>query len=69
VPCMGAVMHTVNIRVSPEQIRYIVGHAEGTVLLADASLASVLAAAGGLILSVEYMARHAARGTTRADSW
>ncbi len=43
VPCMGAVMHTVNIRLSPEQIQYIVGHAEDSVLIADASLASVLA--------------------------
>ncbi len=43
VPCMGAVMHTVNIRLSPEHIRYVVGHAEDSVLLADASLAPVLA--------------------------
>ena len=28
IPCMGAVMHTVNIRLSAEQIRYVVGHAE-----------------------------------------
>ena len=47
---MGAVMHTVNIRLSAEQIRYIIGHAEDSVILADASLAPVLApvlAAGG----------------------
>src|ERR1039457_4125486 len=39
VPCMGAVLHTVNIRLSHEQIRYIVNHAQDTVLLIDASLA------------------------------
>jgi len=50
IPCMGAVMHTINIRLSAEQIRYIIGHAEDCVILADASLAPVLApvlAAGG----------------------
>jgi fatty-acyl-CoA synthase len=43
IPGMGAVMHTINIRLSAEQIRYVIGHAEDTVILADASLASVLA--------------------------
>ena len=43
IPGMGAVMHTINIRLSAEQIRYIIGHAEDSVLIADASLAPVLA--------------------------
>jgi len=50
IPGMGSVMHTINIRLSAEQIRYIIGHAEDSVLLADASLAPVLGpvlAAGG----------------------
>jgi fatty-acyl-CoA synthase len=50
IPGMGAVMHTINIRLSAEQIRYVIGHAEDSVILADASLAPVLApvlAAGG----------------------
>ena len=42
VPGMGAVMHTINIRLSAEQIRYIIGHAEDSVIIADASLAPVL---------------------------
>jgi fatty-acyl-CoA synthase len=47
---MGAVMHTINIRLSAEQIRYVIGHAGDSVIIADASLAPVLApvlAAGG----------------------
>jgi acyl-CoA synthetase (AMP-forming)/AMP-acid ligase II len=36
------VMHTINIRLAAEQIRYIIGHAEDSVLIADASLAPVL---------------------------
>jgi fatty-acyl-CoA synthase len=50
IPGVGSVMHTINIRLSAEQIRYIIGHAEDSVLLADASLAPVLGpvlAAGG----------------------
>ena len=33
VPCMGAVLHTINTRLSDEQIAYIIAHAEDTVLL------------------------------------
>ena len=50
IPGMGAVMHTLNIRLAAEQIRYIIGHAKDSVILADASLAPVLGpvlAAGG----------------------
>ncbi len=42
VPGMGAVLHTLNIRLAAEQLRYIIGHAEDGVILADASLAPVL---------------------------
>jgi fatty-acyl-CoA synthase len=38
VPNMGAVLHTVNIRLFPEQLAYIVNHAEDQVLLIDADL-------------------------------
>lgn len=33
VPCMGAVLHTINIRLSDDQIAYIIRHADDTVLL------------------------------------
>lgn len=36
-PMMGAVLHTVNIRLSAQDITYIVNHAEDRVLIADAS--------------------------------
>ncbi len=36
-PLMGAVLHTVNIRLSRDDIRYIVNHAEDRVLIVDAS--------------------------------
>ena len=43
VPSMGAVLHTLNIRLFPEQIAYVANEAEDQVVLVDASLAKVLA--------------------------
>ncbi len=43
VPSMGAVLHTLNIRLSPEQIAYVANEAEDQVVLVDASLARLLA--------------------------
>ena len=28
IPCMGAVLHTLNIRLFPEQLAYVINHAE-----------------------------------------
>ena len=39
---MGAVLHTLNIRLFPEQLTYIVNHAEDKVILVDASLVPML---------------------------
>ncbi|MEM0332017.1 MAG: fatty acid--CoA ligase [Archaeoglobaceae archaeon] len=33
IPCMGAVLHTVNVRLSPEDILYTIQHAEDEVIL------------------------------------
>lgn len=38
VPCSGAVLHTINIRLSPQHISYIINHAEDKVLIIDADL-------------------------------
>ena len=38
VPAIGAVLHTVNIRLFPEQIAFIVNHAEDKVMFVDDSL-------------------------------
>src|SRR5438046_10544975 len=36
-PCMGAVLHTVNIRLSAADLTYIINHAGDKVLIVDAS--------------------------------
>jgi fatty-acyl-CoA synthase len=42
VPCVGAVLHTLNIRLFEEQLTYIVNHAEDKVIFVDDSLVGVL---------------------------
>jgi fatty-acyl-CoA synthase len=42
IPCVGAVLHTLNIRLFEEQLTYIVNHAEDKVIFVDDSLVSVL---------------------------
>jgi fatty-acyl-CoA synthase len=42
VPSMGAVLHTLNIRLFEDDIHYVVGHAEDRVIFLDASLAEVM---------------------------
>ena len=38
IPCAGAVVHTLNIRLSHEQLKYIIDHAEDKVIFVDATL-------------------------------
>ena len=38
VPCSGAVCHTLNIRLSPDQLAYIIGHAEDKAIFVEATL-------------------------------
>ncbi len=42
-PCTGRVLHTLNIRLFPEQVTYIVNHAEDEVIFVDRSLLGLLA--------------------------
>src|SRR6059058_2228691 len=39
VPAMGAVLHTLNVRLFDEDLHYIVSHAEDRLIFLDASLA------------------------------
>ena len=41
-PCTGRVLHTLNIRLFPEQLTYIANHAEDEVIFVDRSLLSLL---------------------------
>src|SRR6186997_1600028 len=41
-PCTGRVLHTLNIRLFPEQLTYVVNHAEDEVIFVDRSLCALL---------------------------
>jgi fatty-acyl-CoA synthase len=43
VPSMGAVLHTLNLRLFPEQLIYIVNHAEDRVIIVDSTIIPLLA--------------------------
>ena len=44
VPMMGAVLHTINVRISPEQILYTINHAQDDVILVNAEFLPILEA-------------------------
>jgi fatty-acyl-CoA synthase len=54
VPCMGAVLHTLNVRLFPDQLTYIVNHAEDRVILVEDSLVPVLEKLAPTFETVEH---------------
>ena len=57
VPMIGAVLHTINIRLSPEQILYTVKHAADTVLMVHDDFLELATALAGQAASVKYWVR------------
>jgi fatty-acyl-CoA synthase len=55
IPGMGAVLHTLNVRLFPEQVTYVANHAEDRVIIVDASIAPLLAKALPEMKTVEYV--------------
>jgi fatty-acyl-CoA synthase len=54
IPSMGAVLHTLNIRLFPEQLTYVVNHAQDKVVIVDDSLIPVISKVAGDFTSVEH---------------
>lgn len=42
IPCYGAVLHTLNLRLSDDDLAYIINHADDRVIFVDSSLAAIL---------------------------
>jgi len=53
IPCMGAVLHTLNLRLPPPQLAQIINHAEDRVVIVDDILAPLLASVIAQCPSVE----------------
>lgn len=54
VPCMGAVLHTLNVRLFPDQLTYIINHGEDKVIIVDETLVEVLAGVASQLKTVEH---------------
>ncbi len=63
VPAMGAVLHTLNIRLFPEQLAYIINHAQDEVIIVDSSLVPLLAKIRDQIPSVRHFIVNGAEDT------
>ena len=55
VPAMGAVLHTLNLRLFPEQLAYVINHAEDQVIIVDSSIAGLLARVRDQIPTVRHI--------------
>jgi fatty-acyl-CoA synthase len=55
VPCMGAVLHTLNIRLFPADLEYVINHGGAKVILVDASLVPQLAQVRDSLTTVEHI--------------
>jgi len=55
VPCMGAVLHTLNLRLPPHQLAQIINHAGDRVIIVDDSLVPLLAAVKPHLRTVEHV--------------
>src|SRR5271154_6569921 len=53
IPSMGAVAHTLNLRLFPDQLAYVIRHAEDRILIVDSSLMPLLEKIADKIPSVE----------------
>ena len=55
ISSMGAVMHTLNIRLFPEQLAYVINHAKDRVIIVDDSLVQVLGQVAESMETVEHI--------------
>jgi fatty-acyl-CoA synthase len=53
LPSMGAVLHTLNLRLFPEQLAYVIDHAQDKVVIVDATVLPLLAKVADQIPTVE----------------
>ena len=67
VPSIGAILHTVNPRLFPEQIQFIIRHAEDRLLFLDRSLAAPIASLESSMPSIERYVVMDDRGPEPAD--
>src|SRR5215212_2499217 len=55
VPAMGAVIHTLNLRLHPTDIAYIASHAEDTIVIVDQSLMPLFSKFRDQVASIKHV--------------
>jgi fatty-acyl-CoA synthase len=55
IPCMGAVLHTLNLRLTPQQLVHIVNDAQDKVIIVDGSLVPLLAGIRAHLPTLEHV--------------
>lgn len=55
IPCTGRVLHTLNLRLSPEDLSYIIGHADDRAIFVDPDLIPILEKIGDGIAGIEHI--------------
>jgi acyl-CoA synthetase (AMP-forming)/AMP-acid ligase II len=55
IPCMGAVLHTLNLRLTPQQLVHIVNDAQDRVIIVDGSLVPLLAGIRAHLPTLEHV--------------
>jgi fatty-acyl-CoA synthase len=55
IPCMGAVLHTLNVRLFDDQLEYIINHAEDQIIFCDRSVLPTLERLAGLLPTVRLI--------------
>jgi len=53
IPCMGAVLHTLNLRLFPEQLAFVINDADDKIIIVDKTLIPILNRVAGKIPGVE----------------
>jgi fatty-acyl-CoA synthase len=67
VPSMGAVLHTLNIRLSPRELEYIINHAQDRLILVDEDLLPLLEPLAGKLDCVERVVVCSESGDWRSN--
>ena len=67
VPCMGAVLHTLNLRLFPQHLEFIINDAEDKVLFVDQTLLPLLKPLLGKIPTIQTIVLMAELGTPMPD--
>ncbi len=67
IPMIGAVVHTINVRLSPEQILYTMNHADDRFVLVNGDFAPLYQAIAGQLTSVEKTILLADQGAADAE--